>query len=167
MSSDYHARLVRNYATWVRHYLGGAYPAPYDPEALRGRPLAWTIGAYRRVADIFSNVQLCQRAGIEIGMLACAHFPQINMPEGLAITCVSKRCRSCGPQPPAEVDCKRIVVRTGAPQNVHAMFTGRPGRRLWRSELNGGGRTASHSANSLGKLCTSATWQKIICLAWP
>lgn len=84
LGSEFHERLSANYVTWVRRYAGGGPPILYDATDLRGRPLAWTIGAYMRVDSFFSNVRLAQKAGIEMEMLMSAHFPQVNMPDGLA-----------------------------------------------------------------------------------
>jgi pimeloyl-ACP methyl ester carboxylesterase len=85
LGPDYHARLARNYVTWVRHYVDYRGPLPaWGPADLTQRPIAWTIGGLTPAMTFFSNVQLTAGLGIDLGLLPCKHFPQVSIPEVLA-----------------------------------------------------------------------------------
>lgn len=84
LGGDYHARLAKNYVTWVRNYLAKRQRKPFAPSELAGRPITWTIGALFEVAVCFSNVRLAHRAGIAIDILPCKHFPHVTIPDVLA-----------------------------------------------------------------------------------
>jgi pimeloyl-ACP methyl ester carboxylesterase len=85
LGEDYHARLERNYVTWVRRYVSYAGPLPaYGPADFTNRPLDWTIGGLTPTMTFFSNVQLAAILGIPVGLLPCKHFPQVSIPDRLA-----------------------------------------------------------------------------------
>lgn len=84
LGPPFHERLATNYVTWVRRYVAGPIHPPVVPESLAGTPITWTIGSKFEVHYFFSNVQLAHRAGVEIGVLPCKHFPQVSIPEQLA-----------------------------------------------------------------------------------
>lgn len=70
LGEAFHARLERNYVTWVRRYVGHLGTAP-TPEELRGRPVVWTIGALTYAGSVSGNVVLAQAAGLRVGLLRC------------------------------------------------------------------------------------------------
>lgn len=84
LGKDYHERMKKNYLTWVRRYLLGKPHPPTDAAALVGLPITWTIGGLSPVAPLMSNIKNAHRAGIELGMLPCRHFPQVSIPGILA-----------------------------------------------------------------------------------
>ena len=82
---EYHLRLERNFVRWVRHYLsqdGDSFPS-YTAAELERRPIAWSIGGYSPVWFGISNLRVAQRAGIEVEIFKCRHFPQVEIPETL------------------------------------------------------------------------------------
>jgi hypothetical protein len=84
LGKDYHARLERNYVTWVRQYVSYAGPLPaFGPADFTNRPLGWTIGGSPRPwrSSATSN---CTALGISVGLLPCKHFPQVSIPDQLA-----------------------------------------------------------------------------------
>ncbi|KAF7183974.1 hypothetical protein CNMCM7691_004464 [Aspergillus felis] len=83
LGSEYHARLDRNYITWVRNYFR-VWPN-LSEEGLTKRPIIWTIGALTPAGAFFENVKIACRCGIDIGLLPCMHFPQVSIPEKLAL----------------------------------------------------------------------------------
>lgn len=84
LGPDYHARLARNYVTWVRRYIAPGMGDPVDPAAIQSRPITWTIGALTERAVMQSNIDLAQAAGLDLGTLPCRHFPQVSIPDALA-----------------------------------------------------------------------------------
>lgn len=85
LGPDYHARLAKNYVTWVRRYVAeGDTSKRYSPGDLRGRPIDWTVGGLSMIAGFLENVVLATKADIKMGMLMCKHFPQVSIPEILA-----------------------------------------------------------------------------------
>jgi len=85
LGPEYHQRLERNYANWVRRYVLGAPGLPiFAAEELKNRPITWTIGGLTPARAFFSNVLLTREAEIQIGLLNCRHFPQVSIPEALA-----------------------------------------------------------------------------------
>jgi pimeloyl-ACP methyl ester carboxylesterase len=82
---DYHRRLERNYVTWVRHYFkpGGAADRSYGAEELAHRPLAWSAGGFSEIWFVIGNFRVAQRADIEVEILKCKHFPQVEIPDVL------------------------------------------------------------------------------------
>jgi pimeloyl-ACP methyl ester carboxylesterase len=83
LGPDYHARLDRNYMTWVRTYIDRVERS-FTKEELRVSPIDWTIGALSPAGLFFDNVVLACQAGIPIGLLDCRHFPQVTIPDQLA-----------------------------------------------------------------------------------
>jgi len=81
---DYHARLERNYVTWVRGYWRNSVFRKYEPASLTNRPLAWTIGGLTPAVAFFNNVRIASQAHIEMEILMCKHFPQVSIPTLLA-----------------------------------------------------------------------------------
>jgi pimeloyl-ACP methyl ester carboxylesterase len=82
LGQEYHARLKRNYVTWVRRYVNYSGPGPgYEPADFTNRPLDWTIGGFTPAMTFFSNVQLAASLGIPLGLLPCKHFPQVSIPD--------------------------------------------------------------------------------------
>ena len=79
----YHTRLERNYVTWVRTYVNQVERA-FSKEELTKRPVTWTIGALTPTGLFYQNAVDGFKAGIEVGLLPCKHFPQVTIPEGLA-----------------------------------------------------------------------------------
>jgi pimeloyl-ACP methyl ester carboxylesterase len=84
LGDDYHARLAKNYVTWVRRYLAPEPPEMHSPEDLAGKPITWTIGAVNPAGMFFDNVVLAVKSGCPISLLICKHFPQVSAPAMLA-----------------------------------------------------------------------------------
>jgi pimeloyl-ACP methyl ester carboxylesterase len=85
LGPDYHRRLERNYVTWVRHYFkaGGAADRSYGAEELARRPIAWSVGGLSEIWFMIGNFRVAQRANIEVEILKCRHFPQVEIPDVL------------------------------------------------------------------------------------
>jgi len=85
LGPDYHQRLEKNYVTWVRRYgsASGEFPS-YGREALTRRPIAWSIGGFSEVHFAISNLRVARRGDIDVEILTCKHFPQVEIPEVLA-----------------------------------------------------------------------------------
>jgi hypothetical protein len=82
---EYHRRLEKNYVTWVRHYVWpGLEDHDYTADDLRKRPVAWSIGGFSEVWMGIANLRVAQRAAIDVEILPCRHFPQVEIPEVLA-----------------------------------------------------------------------------------
>jgi pimeloyl-ACP methyl ester carboxylesterase len=85
LGREYHSRLEKNYVTWVRHYgWRGIEDHDYTVEDLTNRPLAWSIGGFSEVWLGIANLRVAQRANINVEILPCRHFPQVEIPERLA-----------------------------------------------------------------------------------
>ena len=84
LGDEYHARLAKNYVTWVRRYLAPAPPSPHSPEDLAGKPITWTIGGLTPAVTLLDNIVLAVKSGCPISALMCKHFPQVSAPEMLA-----------------------------------------------------------------------------------
>jgi pimeloyl-ACP methyl ester carboxylesterase len=85
LGPDYHRRLEKNYVTWVRHYgrASDAFPS-YGRDQLTRRPIAWSIGGFSEVHFAVSNLRVAQRADINVDILMCKHFPQVEIPDVLS-----------------------------------------------------------------------------------
>jgi hypothetical protein len=83
LGDEYHARLAKNYVTWVRCYLAPG-PPPHSPADLAGKPITWTIGGLNPAAMFFDNVVLAVDSACPISLLMCKHFPQVSAPGMLA-----------------------------------------------------------------------------------
>ncbi|CAH0016580.1 unnamed protein product [Clonostachys rhizophaga] len=83
---EVHARLHKNYPVWARGYPRTIPPsAPVqDVEALRGKPLDWTVGAATPTESFFDNIVTAVKAGVNIGLLPGMHFPYVSHPEAFA-----------------------------------------------------------------------------------
>lgn len=84
LGDKYHARLAKNYVTWVRHYLAPPLPPTHSPIDLAGKAITWTVGGLTPAAMFFENVVLAVKSGLPISLLACKHFPQVSAPAMLA-----------------------------------------------------------------------------------
>jgi pimeloyl-ACP methyl ester carboxylesterase len=94
VGEEYHRRLGKNYVTWVRHYMWtGLANRTYTAEELTCRPIAWSIGGYSEVWFGVSNLRVAQRANLNVDILPCKHFPQVEIPGLLA-----DRIRRCAEQ---------------------------------------------------------------------
>ena len=85
LGPEYHSRLEKNYVTWIRHYpprISGL--RSYTAEHLTRRPIAWSVGGFSPVWFGISNLRVAQRANIEVEILRCRHFPQVEIPGVLA-----------------------------------------------------------------------------------
>ena len=84
LGDEFHARLAKNYVTWVRRYVAGDLPPPHRPEDLAGKPITWTIGGLTPAMTFLDNVVLATNAGLSVDTLMCKHFPQVSAPDMLA-----------------------------------------------------------------------------------
>lgn len=85
LPANYHERLTKNYVTWVHGYLPNFESLLYlTDEEITRRPITWTIGAQSPAGLFYDNVSRATRAGIEIGLLNCRHYPQVTIPEAFA-----------------------------------------------------------------------------------
>lgn len=84
LGDEYHARLAKNYVTWVRRYLTPPLPPSHAPDELVGKPVTWTIGGITPAATFFGNVVLAVKSRLPISVLMCKHFPQVSAPAMLA-----------------------------------------------------------------------------------
>lgn len=81
----YHARLAKNYITWVRRYLASPdLLRAFTREELHRRPVTWTLGGLTPVFAFYDNIVTAHEAGLPLGMLMCRHFPQVSIPDALA-----------------------------------------------------------------------------------
>jgi pimeloyl-ACP methyl ester carboxylesterase len=79
---QYHQRLEKNYVTWVRHYLWeGLADHRYTAEDLTRRPISWSVGGLTEAWIVPANLAVASRGKIEVQVLPCKHFPQIEIPE--------------------------------------------------------------------------------------
>ena len=70
--------------TWVRRYLGPEHFRTFEPGELRRRPVTWTIGGLTPALRVVDNIAAAHAAGLDVGLLACKHFPQVSIPAALA-----------------------------------------------------------------------------------
>jgi pimeloyl-ACP methyl ester carboxylesterase len=84
LGSEYHARLDKNYVTWVRQYVSKRGKISFTEKELKQRPIIWTIGALSPAGLFFENVKAAVKADIPISLLPCKHYPQVSIPEKLA-----------------------------------------------------------------------------------
>lgn len=84
LGPEFHARLAKNYITWIRGYTCLFVDLNWSNEQLNRRPVTWTIGGKMPAASFYDNVVVATKAGIEIGLLDSKHFPQVSIPETLA-----------------------------------------------------------------------------------
>jgi len=84
LGPEYHARLAKNYVTWIRGYTRLFDDLSWSNEDLRKRPVTWTIGGKMPAESFYDNAIVATKAGIKIGLLDSKHFPQVSIPEALA-----------------------------------------------------------------------------------
>ena len=85
MGADVHERLWKTYPRWARGYirtLGCSFPV--DQEKLRGKPLAWSVGAATPTAAFFDIIVTATKLSIPITTLPGMHFPYVSDPEPFA-----------------------------------------------------------------------------------
>jgi pimeloyl-ACP methyl ester carboxylesterase len=83
LGPDYHARLDKNFVTWVRTYVDRVERS-FTKKELTVSPIDWTIGALSPAGLFFDNVVAACHAGIPVGLLNSRHFPQVTIPDILA-----------------------------------------------------------------------------------
>jgi pimeloyl-ACP methyl ester carboxylesterase len=82
VGEQYHQRLEKNYVTWVRHYLWeGLADHAYTAEDLARRPISWSVGGLTEGWIVSANLRVASRGKIDVQVLPCKHFPQIEIPE--------------------------------------------------------------------------------------
>jgi len=82
VGEQYHQRLERNYVTWVRHYLWeGLADRAYTAEDLTRRPISWSVGGLTEGWIVPANLTVANRGKIDVQVLDCKHFPQVEIPE--------------------------------------------------------------------------------------
>lgn len=92
---EYHARLAKNYVTWIRGYANavevGGLEVASVAENLQQRPIFWTVGSLNEGAEIEggiwkSNFELAKNAGLKVDTkrLRSMHFPSVTIPEDVA-----------------------------------------------------------------------------------
>ena len=72
-------RFSNNYARWAKGYirtLGCAFPV--EKEALKGKPLEWSVGASTPMGMFFNNVVTAAQLGQEVRTLPGMHFPYVS-----------------------------------------------------------------------------------------
>ncbi len=94
LGAEYHARLAKNYVTWIKGYVSIADSGGGDlariPANLQRRPIFWTVGSLNPGAEVGegfwkSDFEVAGKAGLEINVerLKCLHFPSVTVPEEL------------------------------------------------------------------------------------
>ena len=79
LGEEFLDRLAKNYARWARGYirtLGGSFPV--DKEALRGKPLDWSVGGNTPTARFLDNIVTAVQLDIPITTIPGRHFPYIT-----------------------------------------------------------------------------------------
>ena len=92
MGDEALARIRKNFVTWARSYpiyIPSSTPVG-DLEALKQRPLDWTVGAQTATAAFIDNIVTATKAGVSIGTLPGLHFPYVSHPEEFAAHVVEK-----------------------------------------------------------------------------
>ena len=84
LGPKYHARLDKNYVTWVHSYIGTIEDCDFTKEDLTKKPVDWTVGGLTAAGLFFNNVTMATAFGIPISVLPCKHFPQVTIPDKLA-----------------------------------------------------------------------------------
>ncbi|KAF4460405.1 zearalenone lactonohydrolase [Fusarium albosuccineum] len=86
LGDDVHKRLRKNYVTWARGYpmtIPVSTPVG-DLEALKKRPLDWTVGASTLTAAFMDNIVTATKIGASIKTLPGLHFPYVSHPDTFA-----------------------------------------------------------------------------------
>lgn len=98
LGPEYHARLKRNYVTWMRNVVN-IYEEPSGElatvENLTRRPIFWTVGGMSDRNAWSKDFEVAEKARIEVrtDVLNCLHFPYVSIPEKLSdwiVECVEK-----------------------------------------------------------------------------
>lgn len=98
LGQEYHARLAKNYVTWVRHFSPDGRKWTEDikalsPEQFHQRPVFWTVGGLNSAFQLedakgiwTKNFLIAESAGLVINRkrLNCLHFPHVTIPNNLA-----------------------------------------------------------------------------------
>ena len=91
LGTEYHARLYKNYVTWIRGLVGtfpeGGQKMAGDKTLLQKRPVFWTVGGLNEDMAIWqANFDVAKAAGLEVNTTALQskHFPSVTVPEQLA-----------------------------------------------------------------------------------
>ena len=84
LGPEFHARLDKNYVTWVRSYVGTVEDCKFTKDDLTKKPIQWTVGGLTAAGMFFNNVTTAATFGIPISVLPCKHFPQVTIPDKLA-----------------------------------------------------------------------------------
>lgn len=86
LGPEYHARLAKNYITWVRNYCPAVADFVWDKEKIGKvkERIYWSLGALMPMGVFFDNVVLCTEVGIRMKLLQSKHFPQVSIPGALA-----------------------------------------------------------------------------------
>lgn len=90
LGPEYHARLEKNFVTWVRNYVRVVEEPVWDKgenkEKLRtnNKKVTWTVGGKMPMGVFFDNVVLATELGIKIDVLNSKHFPHVSIPGDLA-----------------------------------------------------------------------------------
>ncbi|KAJ5041752.1 uncharacterized protein L3040_005321 [Drepanopeziza brunnea f. sp. 'multigermtubi'] len=83
MGAEYHARMEKNYVTWLRKYIGQLECHHWD-EGLLQRPVHWSVGSLNVMGGFYDNIILATKLGLEVEILPCKHYPQLTIPKVLA-----------------------------------------------------------------------------------
>lgn len=94
LGAEYHARLAKNYVTWVKGYFHaaetGGREVPSVPADLQQRPIFWTVGSLNPGVEFGEGVwkrdfEVARAAGLKVDVerLKCLHFPSVTVPEEL------------------------------------------------------------------------------------
>ncbi|KAK3676963.1 hypothetical protein LTR78_003168 [Recurvomyces mirabilis] len=82
LGSEYHARLKRNYVTWVRHYVGQFEAHSLGLAAkFQQRPVFWTVGGLSDPKAWSKDWEVATTAGVSVStdVLPCLHFPAVTV----------------------------------------------------------------------------------------
>lgn len=98
LGPEYHARLKRNYVTWIRHLVNHYEPETNElmtRENLKKRPIFMTVGSLNQSGIWDSSWDVAKRGGFEVrtDVLHCLHFPAVTVPESLRdwiMDCIGK-----------------------------------------------------------------------------
>ena len=85
MGEEFHARVWKNYARWVKGYGVTLTPSiTMSDEDLAKRPLDWSVGGASATHMFIDNVITATKAGITVRVLPGAHFPYIFDPDAFS-----------------------------------------------------------------------------------
>jgi pimeloyl-ACP methyl ester carboxylesterase len=86
LGEEAHARLRRNYVRWARGYpMTIPLSTPVgNLEALKRRPVDWTVGESTPTGDFIDNIVTATKLGAGVATLPGLHFPYVSHPEEFA-----------------------------------------------------------------------------------